>query len=121
MLLSAVSVLVVAQSSSEIPEGLMNNPLLQNFTNICNTHTHHEASSPLAPLSVPIPFNVYYSFLFLSYVASFVTLHSTPPQYPAHIAWTARHVRLQYTASDTFDITRHRKKLCDQKNVDIQR
>ena len=27
MLLSAVSVLVVAQSSSEIPEGLMNNPV----------------------------------------------------------------------------------------------
>ena len=30
MLLSAVSVLVVAQSSSEIPEGLMNNPVLAN-------------------------------------------------------------------------------------------
>ena len=30
MLLSAVSVLVVAQSSSEIPEGLMNNPVLQS-------------------------------------------------------------------------------------------
>ena len=29
MLLSAVSVLVVAQSSSEIPEGLMNNPVLE--------------------------------------------------------------------------------------------
>ena len=29
MLLSAVSVLVVAQSSSEIPEGLMNNLVLQ--------------------------------------------------------------------------------------------
>ena len=29
MLLSAVSVLVVAQSSSEVPEGLMNNPVLQ--------------------------------------------------------------------------------------------
>ena len=29
MLLSAVSVLVVAQSSSEIPEGLMNNPVWQ--------------------------------------------------------------------------------------------
>ena len=29
MLLSAVSVLVVAQSSSEIPEGLMNNPVDQ--------------------------------------------------------------------------------------------
>ena len=28
MLLSAVSVLVDAQSSSEIPEGLMNNPVL---------------------------------------------------------------------------------------------
>ena len=31
MLLSAVSVLVVAQSSSEIPEGLMNNPVVQNY------------------------------------------------------------------------------------------
>ena len=30
MLLSAVSVLVVAQSSSEIPEGLTNNPV-QNY------------------------------------------------------------------------------------------
>ena len=30
MLLSAVSVLVVAQSSSEIPEGLMNNPVILN-------------------------------------------------------------------------------------------
>ena len=29
MLLSAVSILVVAQSSSEIPEGLMNNPVYQ--------------------------------------------------------------------------------------------
>ena len=32
MLLSAVSVLVVAQSSSEIPEGLMNNPVLRMET-----------------------------------------------------------------------------------------
>ena len=30
MLLSAVSILVVAQSSSEIPEGLMNNPVLDS-------------------------------------------------------------------------------------------
>ena len=30
MILSAVSVLVVAQLSSEIPEGLMNNPVLRN-------------------------------------------------------------------------------------------
>ena len=34
MLLSPVSVLVVAQSSSEIPEGLMNNPVLFNTTAI---------------------------------------------------------------------------------------
>ena len=32
MLLSAVSVLVVAQSSSEIPEGLMNNPVYSRQT-----------------------------------------------------------------------------------------
>ena len=30
MLLSAVAVLVVAQSSSEIPEGLMNNPVYRS-------------------------------------------------------------------------------------------
>jgi len=30
MLLSAVSVLVVAQSSSEVPVGLMNNPVVRN-------------------------------------------------------------------------------------------
>ena len=35
MLLSAVSVLVVAQSSSEIPEGLMNNPVLWDHRRIC--------------------------------------------------------------------------------------
>ena len=34
MLLSAVSVLVVAQSSSEISEGLMNNPVLRKL-DIC--------------------------------------------------------------------------------------
>ena len=33
MLLSAVSVLVVVQSSSEIPEGLMNNPVFCVATN----------------------------------------------------------------------------------------
>ena len=30
MLLSVVSILIVAQSSSEVPEGLMNNPVLMN-------------------------------------------------------------------------------------------
>ena len=35
MLLSAMSVLVVVQSSSEIPEGLMNNPVLSYCEYIC--------------------------------------------------------------------------------------
>jgi len=35
MLLSAVHVLVVAQSSSEVPEGLMNNSVLINKENTC--------------------------------------------------------------------------------------
>jgi hypothetical protein len=35
MLVSAVSVLVVAQSSSEIPEGRMNNPVLQSDMATC--------------------------------------------------------------------------------------
>ena len=36
MLLSAVSVLVIAQSSSEIPKGLMNNPVYFGKTNTVN-------------------------------------------------------------------------------------
>ena len=42
MLLSAMSVLVVAQSSSEIPEGLMNNPVLQKVQNMDNTVVQHD-------------------------------------------------------------------------------
>ena len=43
MLLSAVSVLVVAQSSSEIPEGLMNNPVLFVYNNAkCPHHIWQE-------------------------------------------------------------------------------
>jgi len=42
MLLSAMSVLVVAQSSSEIPEGLMNNPVFSyKYCELCSTKTHH--------------------------------------------------------------------------------
>ena len=45
MLLSVLSVLVVAQSSSEVPEGLMNNPVLerkvifQTFVTVQADHT----------------------------------------------------------------------------------
>ena len=41
MLLSAVSVLVVAQSSSEIPEGLMNNPVLYGSLGSTECHRIH--------------------------------------------------------------------------------
>ena len=44
MLLSAVSVLVAAQSSSEIPEGLMNNPVYP-VRELCGGET----ASPLVP------------------------------------------------------------------------
>ena len=48
MLLSAVSVLIVAQSSSEIPEGLMNNPVyLQTYP---ITHNKHKARRMLIKL-----------------------------------------------------------------------
>ena len=40
MLLPAVSVLVVAQSSSEIPEGLMNNPVCCAFHSVCHKLSH---------------------------------------------------------------------------------
>jgi len=46
MLISAVSVLVVAQSSSEIPEGLMNNPvvILSFFLQSTSTCLRHICS-----------------------------------------------------------------------------
>ena len=41
MLLSAVSVLVVAQSRSEVPEGLMNNPVqCQVASGVCFVGKH---------------------------------------------------------------------------------
>jgi len=59
MLLSAVSVLVVAQSSSEIPEGLINNPVMhggmfglereetqENWIKLHNEELHDLCSSP---------------------------------------------------------------------------
>jgi len=45
MLLSAVSVLVVAQSSSEIPEGLKNKPCIYS-TNIGTEYFKHGVFSP---------------------------------------------------------------------------
>ena len=45
MLLSAVSVLVVAPSSSEIPEGLMNNPVYPYF--ILRSHSQNSTITNL--------------------------------------------------------------------------
>ena len=50
MLLSAVSVLVVAQSSWEIPEGLMNNPVLRAIVDapwyVTNDMIHKDLGIP---------------------------------------------------------------------------
>ena len=51
MLLSAVSVLVVAQSSSEIPEGLMNNP-------VCELKNSAESSKQVAAVTKDWPNNL---------------------------------------------------------------
>jgi len=52
MLLSALSFLVVAQSSSEVPEGLMNNPVhvLSDVPSALKTY----AAVPLRPIVVKI-------------------------------------------------------------------
>ena len=51
MLFSAVSVLVVAQSNSEIPERLMNNPVYYNTNRL-----------QFAPVTVVFTFEVYRRF-----------------------------------------------------------
>ena len=71
MLLSAVSVLVVAQSSSEIPEGLTNNPVhlrkLQNFsyssaTAILNIKGCHPIINQFKPLHIFTNVQIAYKF-----------------------------------------------------------
>ena len=59
MLLSAVSVSVVAQSSSEIPEGLMNNPVhsennTRNIPSLLVKHTETEYSCHSDILKIPV-------------------------------------------------------------------
>jgi len=46
MLLSALSVLVVAQSSSEISEGLMNNPVLSGAETVWKKSYREESGTP---------------------------------------------------------------------------
>jgi hypothetical protein len=69
MFLSAVSVLVVVQLSSEFPEGLMNNPVYIFFTNISTEYFKHAAHSLFSlqnavyfimlPYLVPVLFTFY--------------------------------------------------------------
>jgi hypothetical protein len=58
MLLSAVSVLVVVQSSSEIPEGLMNNPVyscvLDGNTSIKKEYSYRYSFCPQNGPSLPL-------------------------------------------------------------------
>jgi len=51
MLISAVSVLVVAQSRSEIPEGLMNNPLYSKLGGYQKQNGHLDKKINLLPLT----------------------------------------------------------------------
>ena len=53
MLLSAVSVLVVAQSSSEIPEGLTNNPVL------CTVICHLVSKGVFRRVSLPTTYKIF--------------------------------------------------------------
>ena len=81
MLLSAVSVLVVAQSSSEIPEGLMNNPvyLLSAALWMCLVHCYIVRNCTLLVSS----FMTLYTGDMYSrklYNFRFVLLHSLMPQ-----------------------------------------
>ena len=57
MLLSAVSVLVVVQSSSEIPEGLTNNPV---YTEQRKLHLKLEATSGLKFTDTVLTFTAYF-------------------------------------------------------------
>jgi len=56
MLLSAVSVLVVEQSSSEVPEGLMNNPVYSQFM----MHGQKNIKLPLCNYTVTIIVSIYF-------------------------------------------------------------
>jgi hypothetical protein len=65
MLLSAVSVLVVAQSSSEVPERLMNNPVF-----VIDLHMKHPMNISYKPLVIATKlktFLVITAFIFYSY------------------------------------------------------
>ena len=56
MLLSAVSVLVVAQSSSEIPEGLLNNPVfLLDYLNVFPIAGAQQPKSCISHLTLKVP------------------------------------------------------------------
>ena len=80
MLLSALSVLVVAQSSSEIPEGRMNNPVLMNMhkpvenaASLMNMWRcwHVDRRDRVSQKSWKDLFLTCFMYLFLSFVSAF--------------------------------------------------
>ena len=79
MLLSAVSVLVVAQSSSEIPEGLMNNPVLRLYSIQQRDRKFARKDVCCSRLTYPIPRNVKIIRAFLGLCSFF---RSLVPKFP---------------------------------------
>ena len=72
MLLSALSVLVVAQSSSEIPEGLMNNPVVQavlqaHYCTYINTDHFAYSKGSSAGAAVHLPEHCLFIYSKVSY------------------------------------------------------
>ena len=86
MLLSAVSVLVVAQSSSEIPEGLMNNPVftglrIQTSMSLYDPNGSppaeaHDVSSPQGTLVRDTSYSSAGEYPFRSYSDTDVCIHN---------------------------------------------
>ena len=77
MLLSAVSVLVVAQSSSEIPEGLMNNPVYDIIVPVTNATLVLPPDEPYCSMSLAVHLPCYqptrYNCFHLTIIFKFVT------------------------------------------------
>ena len=77
MLFSAVSILVIAQSSSEIPEGLMNNPVYPINTNvITSTHYQHKYLTNTHLQRTSICTSMYRQYEYSSLVRTFSTIIS---------------------------------------------
>ena len=76
MLLSAVSILVVAQSSSEIPEGLMNNPVYAILQG-CQRTTEHVTATVILLMKNDKQREQPRSFIMSHYSTTVILVYST--------------------------------------------